>query len=374
MIENDYINFKYQIIQKLGQGAFGMAYLAKDKFNKKVVIKDINLNNMSISQRSSLIQEGPILYKLSNENIVKFIEFFFDDSKAFLVMEFAEGGDLSKKLIMQRQKKEPFKEQQILIWCLELCRAIKCCHDNDIIHRDIKPANIFLTKDNHIKLGDLGIAKILSSNTKKTDTLAGTELYMPPEVFYGEKYTFSFDIWSLGIVLYELCLLKHPCFLVKMDSQGNLNFVEMKYYSKGLNDLIKRILKRNPEERPKIDELIKICIFMLNKKKKDINPLIISDPSDPLGNILINHIEKKLADMFIKNIISNILFGQEQHTERENGKYEQSRKSTIDDNEKKETKITNNRNRNAISIDKSQRLSNLEKTFLSIKTSEDTKE
>jgi len=88
--------------------------------------------------------------------------------------------------------------------------AIKHCHDRKIIHRDLKSQNIFLNKDSTILLGDFGIAKVLSHTRQKCKTMVGTPYYLSPEIINYQMYSFKTDIWSLGIVLYEICALKPP--------------------------------------------------------------------------------------------------------------------------------------------------------------------
>ena len=130
-------------------------------------------------------------------------------------MEFAKGGDL-KKRIEEQEKIGPFKEEIILTWFLELCIVIKYIHQCHIIHRDLKPQNIFLTEDNQIRLGDFGVSKILKSTADKgAFTIIGTYYYMSPELISGKEYSYSCDIWSLGMILYELCLLKNPLSHIK---------------------------------------------------------------------------------------------------------------------------------------------------------------
>ena len=277
MIEDEYINSKYNQIKFLGEGGFGKVILAKDKnTNSKVAIKYIDFEEMNQDAIEKVIQEGHLLFKIKHKNIIKFKDFFYNESRAILIMEFAEGGDLNKRINKQR-KIGPFNEELIITWFLELCNVIKFCHERNIIHRDLKPQNIFLTKDNHIKLGDFGISKVLKFLGDKANTQIGTLLYMSPEVLTGKKYSYSCDIWSLGIILYELCLLKHPLshinkkqILQLLIEEGDFETIyknnKINYSEKTFN-LIKKILVKNPEERPTINEIIKESEDIINKLK-----------------------------------------------------------------------------------------------------------
>ena len=285
MIEDEFINCKYNQIKFLGKGSFGKVILAEDKITKSnVAVKYIDFFQMCEYERDKILQEGQILFKVNHKNIIRFENFFFNKSRAILIMEYAEGGDLDKKIKSQILAGYPFKEDKIISWFLELCEVIKYLHTSHILHRDLKPLNIFLTIDNHIKLGDFGISKILISTNDLTTAPAGTLIYMSPEAIKEEHYSYSCDIWSLGIILFELCLLKNPLidlndkkaikeYILNGDFEKLINEKNIKEnYSEKICDLIKKILVKNPTERPTIDELIKECKDILydcdSKNKK----------------------------------------------------------------------------------------------------------
>jgi len=91
-----------------------------------------------------------------------------------------------------------------------ICLALKHIHDRKIIHRDLKPGNIFLTTNDIVKLGDFGIAKVLDGTLEKAKTMVGTPYYISPEIVKGKDYSFKTDVWSLGIVIHEVCSLEVP--------------------------------------------------------------------------------------------------------------------------------------------------------------------
>lgn len=103
-----------------------------------------------------------------------------------------------------------WSEDHVLNWFTQICLALKHVHDRKILHRDLKSQNIFLTKNNMIKLGDFGIARVLSETKSKAKTVVGTPYYLSPEIIQSKPYSFKSDIWSLGVLLYEMCALQPP--------------------------------------------------------------------------------------------------------------------------------------------------------------------
>ncbi len=117
-------------------------------------------------------------------------------------MEYAECGDLAKAIAQRKSKKQYFDESHILGWFTQICLAIKHVHDRKILHRDIKGQNIFIAKNNSLKLGDFGIARVLNMTHDKARTVVGTPYYLSPEIIENKPYSFKSDIWSIGAVLY----------------------------------------------------------------------------------------------------------------------------------------------------------------------------
>jgi len=104
----------------------------------------------------------------------------------------------------------PLEESRIWRFFIEMSLGLRYLHSNKILHRDIKTANMFLGKDYKIKVGDLGVAKLLSQTQNMAFTVVGTPYYLSPELCEEKPYNHKSDIWSLGCVLYELCTYRHP--------------------------------------------------------------------------------------------------------------------------------------------------------------------
>jgi NIMA (never in mitosis gene a)-related kinase len=125
-------------------------------------------------------------------------------------MEYAEQGDLYRMLKEQRTRRKYFSEKDIWDYAFQICQAVEYLHSKNIIHRDIKCLNIFLNEERQIKLGDLGVSKIVSSAHMQQDTRVGTTLYLSPEIVKQQPYDFKVDVWAIGCALYHLAQLEPP--------------------------------------------------------------------------------------------------------------------------------------------------------------------
>jgi NIMA (never in mitosis gene a)-related kinase len=123
-------------------------------------------------------------------------------------MEYCENGDIGKYL--KKQMNRPLQENKIWKFFIEMSLGLHYLHSNKILHRDIKTINMFLGKDDKVKIGDLGVAKMLNQTANFAHTVVGTPYYLSPELCEEKPYNHKSDIWSLGCVLYELCTFKHP--------------------------------------------------------------------------------------------------------------------------------------------------------------------
>ena len=157
----------YKVIQFLGEGSFGKAYLAQsDVDNNKYVIKQISLEGMPDEEKRDTFNEVIILKKLDHPNIIKLKEVFIQRKPKpalNIVTEYADGSDLNQAIEKQKKKKIFFSENQILDYITQICLALQHVHKKKIIHRDLKSGNVFLMKSGIVKLGGFGIAKKLQS-------------------------------------------------------------------------------------------------------------------------------------------------------------------------------------------------------------------
>ena len=208
----------YKKISTLGTGSFGVAYLVQCQSDKQnAVIKQVDISEMNEEERKETLKEAKILEVLNHPNITRFREVYkTKKGKLCIVMDYCDDGDLQSKVKAQAKTKGPngkpvyFSEDQVLDWFTQICLAIKHTHDKKILHRDLKSQNIFMTKRGIIKLGDFGIARVLSNTRSRAKTVVGTPYYLSPEIIRQEGYSFKSDIWSLGVLLYEIAALQPP--------------------------------------------------------------------------------------------------------------------------------------------------------------------
>jgi serine/threonine-protein kinase len=202
---------KYQILSAIGRGAAGTVWRAIDPvIERTVAIKTIKLDDAGDAETAEEIarfkREAQAAGRLSHPNVVQIYDYGEQGGLAYLVMEYIEGGSL--KGLIDKGERLPLKE--IARVMDELLAALGHAHEKGIVHRDIKPANIMLTKSGQVKVTDFGIARIESSTMTQAGTVLGTPAYMSPEQFRGEPVDLRTDLYSAGVVLYQLLTGDRP--------------------------------------------------------------------------------------------------------------------------------------------------------------------
>jgi len=199
---------KYQIIDQLGSGGMGVVYLAQDPMlGRNVAIKVIDEKMVAQPEmRERFYREARALGKLLHENLTIIHDVGEAEGKPFIVMEYLKGRDLRSII----DEKEPLRLDQKLDYALQICRGLERVHNEDIIHRDIKPENIKILAGGKVKIMDFGIAKSAASHLTQTGMRVGTPRYMSPEQIKGKGVDKRSDIFSFGVVFYELLTYKKP--------------------------------------------------------------------------------------------------------------------------------------------------------------------
>ncbi len=205
------LNTKYEVRGTLGAGAMGTVYDAVDRIiERRVAIKVVNRPNESdpeaVEAHARFRREAQAAGRLSHPNIVGVYDYGENATQAWIVMELVEGGSLKGRI----DKHERFTVPDIVRIMGEVCAGLQYSHQRGVVHRDIKPGNIMMTTDGQVKIADFGIARLENSSMTQVGTLIGTPSYMAPEQFRGEPVDLRADIWSSGVMLYQLLTGEKP--------------------------------------------------------------------------------------------------------------------------------------------------------------------
>ena len=196
---------KYRIDATLGKGAMGVVYKAFDPHIERVVaLKTIRKELFSDARQAELISrfknEAQAAGRLQHPNIVSVYEYGEDADSAYIAMEFIDGTPLNTLMVAG----QPTELARVGAWMGDLLLALEYAHARGVVHRDIKPANLLITAAAQVKVGDFGVARIESSTLTQTGSMIGTPSYMSPEQFRGETVDGRSDVFSAGVLLYQL--------------------------------------------------------------------------------------------------------------------------------------------------------------------------
>jgi NIMA (never in mitosis gene a)-related kinase len=250
----------YRVLKVVGKGSFGKAVLSRRKVdNLQVIVKKIPMASLTAKEIEETENEVKCLAALQHPYIVPYYDSFKEKNAMHIVMGYADGGDLKKKI--EGQRGVHFKEDQILDWFVQISLALKHLHDRKMMHRDLKTENVFMTASNICMLGDFGIAKVLEHTMAMAATSCGTPIYMSPEVCQDQPYNVKADIWSMGCILYEMANLQY-CFMGRNMKELIFKIVRGKFdpikarYSQNLKGLVGQLLAVEPDDRPVIGDIV----------------------------------------------------------------------------------------------------------------------
>ncbi|MDD1778311.1 MAG: serine/threonine protein kinase, partial [Candidatus Helarchaeota archaeon] len=192
----------YKILEKLGEGGMGIVYKARDtKLDRNVALKFLHPElTRDEEAKARFIQEAQAAAALNHPHICTIYEIDEHEGQSFIAMEFIEGDGLQEKI-----RSGPLPIDVLLSLTIQIGEGLHEAHEKGIVHRDIKPGNIMLTSRGQVKILDFGLARLgAHSKLTKTDTTLGTAAYMSPEQAMGNEVDRRTDIWSLGVLLYEM--------------------------------------------------------------------------------------------------------------------------------------------------------------------------
>lgn len=213
---------RYDLLGVVGRGSMGVVYKGVDpQIQKLVAIKTMNQKLLSQPQmQERFYREGAILGKLIHRNIITVYTVGQDGDICYIAMEYLEGTSLDVIL----KNNETIHKRRILEIICQVCDGVHAAHQHSVIHRDIKPANIFLLEDDHVKVLDFGVAHFQDSRLTNSGMLLGTVNYMAPEQITGDGVDHRSDIFSIGVILFQLLGGSHP-FLGSNISQTMMRIV-----------------------------------------------------------------------------------------------------------------------------------------------------
>lgn len=245
---------KYKIIDILGKGGMGYVYKASQEPLNRIVALKILPQEYSLREEfhNRFLTEAKAISKLEHQNIVGIYDYGMDNGIEYIAMRYIEGMSLADKI----EKEKKLDCQVAVEYAKQICRALKYAHRRGIVHRDIKPQNILLDKENRLFVTDFGIAKLFQqTNITRTGVVVGTPEYMSPEQAEGLALNNQTDIYSLGIVLYEM-LCGNPPFTG--ENPLSIAYQHVNVQPEPLNEKIPEIPKR-------------LNLIVLKALKKDTN-------------------------------------------------------------------------------------------------------
>ena len=277
IIRGQKINDRYQIIRTIGEGGMANVYLAHDLILDRDVAVKILRGDLADDEKfvRRFQREAIAASSLSHPNIVEMYDVGEDNGKYYIVMEYVEGKTL-KNLI---KKRGALTLPEVIDIMTQLTAAISCAHDSNIIHRDIKPQNVLIKEDGIVKITDFGIAMALNSNElTQTNSVMGSVHYLPPEQANGKGATLKSDIYSLGIVMFELLTGMLP---FKGDNAVEIAIKQMKnqipsvceineQIPQSIENIILKACAKNPKNRYNtVKEMYKDIETCLDEDRKD---------------------------------------------------------------------------------------------------------
>ena len=304
---------KYVKVKLIGSGSFGEAWLCKPRgagklpASEMVVAKIMNLPGMSTRDLQNAQCEVGCMGAVDHVNVVHLFESQVCGDELVLIVEFADAGDLRRHIKLRHHEKQYLSESEVMLLFLQILIAMEFVHSSSMLHRDLKTANILITSAGLAKIADFGFSKqyedTVSSAVAKT--VCGTPYYMAPEMWKNARYSSRAEVWSLGVILYELFALERPFVsenikeLMGEVCRGAYKPLP-KRYSADAAALIAALLHLDATKRPTCLEVLKFPFVehYLSSLKDAVNGNgHISDPLKKKWKDQIAALDAKLAEL-----------------------------------------------------------------------------
>ncbi len=264
----------YEVLCEIGAGTYGKVYKVREVLcgdvggggasgsGRELVLKQVRLDGLSAQEQEETTREAHLMLNIDEHaNIVKHYVSFIEEGYLNMVMEYCAGGDLAKLIRETAGRGELFSETFIWRVFVQVCLALQHLHANRVLHRDIKPDNVFLDAEGRVKVGDLGLGRLMSSQTRHARSTVGTPLYFSPELCKEDSYDERSDVWALGCLVYQMAALRPP-FVAKSPIALAHKIVNAPpkplppRYSSDLHFVVHRMLEKEARDRPNVAQLL----------------------------------------------------------------------------------------------------------------------
>lgn len=274
---------RYKIIRKLGEGGTAKVYLAYDQIDERnVSLKILKKENIDDRKVKKFKKEAETLALLDDENIVKICDVGQDDNLHYIAAEYIDGMTLKDYI----RTCSPIPVEEIVKLSQQILHGVKHAHERGVVHKDLKTQNILLDEHKNVKITDFGIADIMDEDVTRTQSLMGTPQYIAPEILNRESLTAQSDLYSVGIVMYEMCVMQVPFvgekaayIMIKQMSQPLPSIIAQRAdIPQSLeNVIIKATAKKLNNRYQNAKEMIEDLNHVFDADKMDEQPLVLAD-------------------------------------------------------------------------------------------------
>jgi len=284
-------NADFELLGILGKGGMGSVYKARQvKLNRTVALKVLHIEGDSEEEKEAekrFYSEAQAMKELNHQNLATVYDFGKQDDKIFIAMTFVEGESLSD--IIKREKKLPVKRAIYIAW--QIARGLEYAHEREVVHRDIKPSNIMIKKNNEVCIIDFGIS--ISTHSQRLTNpgmTMGTPEYMSPEQCQNKNVTFQSDIYSFGIVFYEM-LTGDPPFV---------GGASLSILNRHLSEAPKSLRKKNDEVSEELEKIIFKCLEKKTDQRYKKFAVFIEELKNIMSGTTVQEPPKSLAGRLSK--------------------------------------------------------------------------